>query len=322
MDDQQKNSSEQQNSESAGNCREVSRRGFILGGVAAAAGTAATAAALAPLRHLKDTLSIEEFLQGYYKEMTPEEKEAVLERIRLQVERKYDVRPNLTDPPPMAGVEFMYALSIGRCIGCRRCVHACVKENNQSRDPEIQYIRVLKMEKGTIDLDCSHHYYEEGGSPDPTHYYMPVQCFQCADPPCVKVCPVKATWQQEDGIVVIDYNWCIGCRYCQAACPYWGRRFNFTEPGGLSKENINPDMAYFSNRPRSKGVMEKCHFCLQRTRRGRYPACVEVCPTGSRKFGNVLDPDSEISYVLKNRRVFILKEEVKTLPRFFYYFDI
>ena len=88
MDDQQKNSSKQQDSESAGNCREVSRRGFILGGVAAAAGTAATAAALAPLRHLKDTLSLEEFLQGYYKEMTPEDKESVLERIRLQVERK------------------------------------------------------------------------------------------------------------------------------------------------------------------------------------------------------------------------------------------
>lgn len=320
MDDKQDISSQRGDSASADEGRGISRRHFIQVG-AATAGVAATAAALSPLRHLKDHMTAEEFLQKYYKEMTPQEKEAVLERIRREVEQQYGVRPNLTDPPPMDGVEFMYGLSIGRCIGCRRCVHACVKENNQSRNPEIQYIRVLKMEKGTIDVEHSHHHYRNADSPDPTHYYMPVQCFQCASPPCVEVCPVKATWQQEDGIVVIDYNWCIGCRYCQAACPYWARRFNFTQPG-LCGEDINPDMAYFSNRPRKKGVMEKCTLCLHRTRRGQYPACVEACPTGSRKFGNVLDPDSEISYILKNRRVFVLKEEVGTRPRFFYYFDV
>ena len=321
MDSKQETSRQEQDGASVGDRREVSRRGFILGGVATAAGAAATAAALAPLRHLKDRPSVEELLQSYFRELGPEDKEAVLERIRRQVEQRYGVRPNLTDPRPMDGVEFMYALSIGRCVGCRRCVHACVKENNQSRNPEIQYIRVLKMEKGTIDVEQSHHHYDDVGTSDPTHYYMPVQCFQCRNPPCVRVCPVKATWQQEDGIVVIDYNWCIGCRYCAAACPYWARRFNFTQPE-LPKEDLNPDMAYFSNRPRRKGVMEKCHFCLHRTRKGRYPACVEACPTGSRKFGNVLDPDSEISYILENRRVFILKEEVGTLPRFFYYFDV
>ena len=320
MHDEPKSLPEQQDGAANHDCK-VTRRGFVLGGVAVAAGAAATAAALSPLRNLKDPTSIDELLQGYFREMTPADKEAVLERIREQVEQKYGERPNLSDPPPMDGVEFMYALSIGRCIGCRRCVHACVKENNQSRNPEIQYIRVLKMEKGTINVEKSHHHYDEAGSPDPTHYYMPIQCFQCKNPPCVKVCPVKATWQQEDGIVVIDYNWCIGCRYCQAACPYWARRFNFAEPD-LPKEELNLDMAYYSNRPRRKGTMEKCHYCLQRTRKGLYPACLEACPTGSRKFGNVLDPDSEISHILKNQRVFILKEEVGTLPRFFYYFDV
>ena len=320
MDDEREASAHEQSGAPAGRGCKVSRRRFIQGSVATA-GTAATAAALTPLRALEDIPSVDELLQSYYREMSPEDKAAALERIRRQVEEEYGVRANLTDPSPMAGVEFMYALSIGRCVGCRRCVHACVKENNQSRDPEIQYIRVLKMEKGTIDVEQSHHHYEDAGTSDPTHYYMPVQCFQCRNPPCVRVCPVKATWQQEDGIVVIDYNWCIGCRYCAAACPYWARRFNFTQPE-LPKEDLNPDMAYFSNRPRRKGVMEKCHFCLHRTRKGRYPACVEACPTGSRKFGNVLDLDSEISYVLKNRRVFILKEEVGTLPRFFYYFDV
>jgi molybdopterin-containing oxidoreductase family iron-sulfur binding subunit len=149
---------------------------------------------------------------------------------------------------------------------------------------------------------------------------MPVQCHQCKRPPCVKVCPVEATWQEPDGITVIDYDWCIGCRYCEAACPYWARRFNFAEPQ-IPEDELNPDMSYLSNRPRVKGVMEKCTYCLHRTRRGRLPACLEVCPTGSRKFGNVLDPNSEVAYILRHKRVYVFKEDVGTLPRFFYYFD-
>ena len=192
--------------------------------------------------------------------------EAVLERIRTEVEERYEVRPELRDVKPMDGVEFGYALNLGRCIGCRKCVHACVAENNQSRSPEIQYIRVLEMPRGSIDIERGNHHYDHAKVPDPDHYYMPVQCHQCENPPCVKVCPIEATWQEPDGITVIDYDWCIGCRYCEAACPYWARRFNFTEPE-IPKEDLNPNMSYLSNRPREKGVMEKCHFCLQRTRR-------------------------------------------------------
>ena len=151
---------------------------------------------------------------------------------------------------------------------------------------------------------------------------MPVQCQQCKNPPCVKVCPVHATWQESDGITVIDYDWCIGCRYCMAACPYGARHFNFTKPS-IPPDRLNPDMSYLGNRPRKMGVTEKCHFCIQRTRAGRYPACLEVCPTGSRKFGNILDPESEVYKILTTKRVFIqLKEELGTSPRFFYYFDV
>ena len=291
-------------------------------GLATLAGVSAVAAALSPLRELKsgDFPSVEEFLQKHYKEMTAEDKEAVFARIRAKVKERFGVVPNLTDPPPQEGVEFVYGLNLSRCIGCRRCVHACVQENNLSRAPEIQYIRVLEMEKGSIDLESSDHHYDPASVPDADKYYMPVQCHQCANPPCVKVCPVEATWQEPDGIVVIDYDWCIGCRYCEAACPYWARRFNFTEPG-LEADELNPNMAYLSNRPRQKGVVEKCTFCLHRTRRGQMPACLEVCPTGSRKFGNVLDPNSEVAYILKHKRVYVLKEDVGTVPRFFYYFD-
>jgi Fe-S-cluster-containing dehydrogenase component len=246
----------------------------------------------------------------------------VLERIAREVERQYHLRPHVRDYKPMDGVEFVYCLNLTRCIGCRKCVHACVAENNQSRNPEIQYIRVLKMPHGSLDMEKGDHNYAPASVPEKGFFYMPVQCQQCKNPPCVKVCPVRATWQEPDGITVIDYDWCIGCRYCEAACPYFARRFNWTKPY-VPKERLNPEMSYLGNRPRRQGVMEKCHFCIQRTRAGRYPACLEVCPAGARKFGNVLDPDSEVAYILKTKRVFIqLKEELGTSPRFFYYFDV
>jgi Fe-S-cluster-containing dehydrogenase component len=287
-----------------------------------ASGMAALVASLAPLRHLANYTSVENFLQKHYQEMTPEEMRRVLERIARDVEQEYKVRPRVKDDKPMDGVEFVYCLNLTRCIGCRKCVHACVAENNQSRNPEIQYIRVLKMEHGSLDVEKAEHNYSPESVPEKGFFYMPVQCQQCRNPACVKVCPVKATWQEPDGITVIDYDWCIGCRYCEAACPYFARRFNWTKPS-IPAERLNPDMSYLGNRPRRQGVMEKCHFCIQRTRRGRYPACLEVCPAGARKFGNVLDPESEVAYILKNKRVFIqLKEELGTSPRFFYYFDV
>ncbi len=300
----------------------ITRRSFLRGASAAAGGLAALVAALEPLRRLRpeDAPTLDQFLQKHYKEMTPGDMERALARIAGEVERRHGIRPHLRDVRARAGVEFVYALNLSRCIGCRRCVYACVNENNQSRSPQIQYIRVIEMPRGTLDVERGDHHYDRPTVPDAGHFYLPVQCHQCANPPCVKVCPVEATWQEPDGITVIDYDWCIGCRYCEAACPYWARRFNFTHPD-MGGDALNPDMAYLSNRPRRKGVMEKCHFCLHRTREGRLPACLEACPTGARKFGNVLDPESEVAQILRSKRVFVLKEEVGTLPRFFYYFD-
>lgn len=300
----------------------MTRRSFLRTGTAATGAVAAIAASLSPLRELTDTdeFSVSKFIQKHYKEMDGQDMASALLRISDQVEKRYDVRPDIRDIKPMDGVEFVYALNLTRCIGCRKCVHACVDENNQSRSPEIEYIRVLEMPRGTTDIEQGNHHYDRATVPDDDHYYMPIQCHQCANPPCVKVCPVEATWTEPDGITVIDYDWCIGCRYCEAACPYWARRFNFAKPS-IPKDKINPDMSYLSNRPREKGVMEKCHFCLHRTRQGKMPACLEVCPTGARKFGNILDPESEVRQILETKRVFVLKEDAGTLPRFFYYFD-
>jgi len=178
----------------------------------------------------------------------------------------------------------------------------------------------MEKEKG-IDFAHSTVHYNPETVPEPGHFYLPVACQQCRNPQCITVCPTKATWQEEDGIVVVDYNWCIGCRYCMAACPYGARHFNWGEPN-IPLEEINPETHYLGNRPRPKGVVEKCTFCVQRVREGKYPSCVEICPVGARKFDNLLDPESEIRYILENKRVLVLKEELNTQPKFYYFFGV
>jgi Fe-S-cluster-containing dehydrogenase component len=233
---------------------------------------------------------------------------------------KYGTQVSVSDAGAMPGVVFGYALDISRCIGCRRCVYACAAENNQSRDPQVHWIRVLQMDKEHgVDFTHADAYYNPEEVPQEGHFYVPVQCQQCQNAPCTKVCPTGATWTEKDGIVVIDYDWCIGCRCCMAACPYGARHFNWAEPK-LPRAELNPSMHYLGNRPRPRGVVEKCTFCIQRVRAGRYPACVEVCPVGARKFGNLLDPESEIRYIIEHKRVMVLKEELNTMPKFFYFY--
>ena len=247
-----------------------------------------------------------------------------LKQLIAEMEREYSTKYGkavaVSDAGPLPGVLFGYALDISRCIGCRRCVYACADENNQSRDPQVHWIRVLQMDKQHgVDFTHANPYYDAAEVPEEGHFYVPVSCQQCQNAPCTKVCPTGATWTEKDGIVVIDYDWCIGCRCCMAACPYGARHFNWRTPSVPAGE-INPSMHYLGNRPRPRGVVEKCTFCIQRVRAGRYPACVEVCPVGARKFGNLLDPDSEIRYIIEHKRVMVLKEELNTMPKFFYFY--
>jgi Fe-S-cluster-containing dehydrogenase component len=293
--------------------RPGSRRSFLGGALAVMAGALATGCG----RH-----GLEAFLQKNFRELSREDVAKVVARLEQEASAKYGKAVHIGVEPALQGTIFGYALDLSRCIGCRRCVHACVKENNQSRDPQIQWITVLEMDKDKgVDLESADRYYDPGEVPREGKFYMPVQCQQCKNPPCVKVCPVGATWKEKDGIVVVDYNWCIGCRYCMAACPYGARHFNWGEPS-IPSADLNPETHYLGNRPRPKGVVEKCTFCVQRTRKGLYPACVEVCPTGSRKFGNLADPKSEIRYILENKRVFLLKGDLNTQPRFFYFYGV
>jgi molybdopterin-containing oxidoreductase family iron-sulfur binding subunit len=292
----------------------LSRRTFLKGASAGLAGAAL------PL-NTADAFNWEAFLQKHFKEMTDEEVKGVIERLEKEASLEWKKEIHISAAKPRPGVKFGYGLDLSRCIGCRRCVYACVDENNQSRTPQVHWITVLRFKNGEkwVDLENSEKYYNPKEVPEKGFFYMPVQCQQCEKPPCVKACPTQATWKEPDGIVVIDYNWCIGCRYCMAACPYGARRFNWAKPD-IPTNELNSETHYLGNRPRYKGVVEKCTFCIQRTRAGKYPACVEVCPVGARKFGNLLDPDSEIRYLIENKRVFRLKEDINTEPKFYYFF--
>ena len=290
--------------------RGLDRRTFLRG--VAAAGLAAS---MGPMSGCSRPL-----LPQRYQDLSPAEVRVFLRELEEAYEAKYRRRVEVSGDPPLEKVVFGYGLDLSRCVGCRSCVYACADENNQSRDPQIHWIRVLEMEKAKgIDFVHADAYYDREELPEEGHFYLPVACMQCDNPPCVKVCPVKATWQEPDGIVVIDYDWCIGCRYCMAACPYGARHFNWTTPG-LSGEELQAKTHVLGNRPRPAGVVEKCTFCIQRVRQGLYPACVEVCPVGARKFGNLLDPSSEIIYAIERKRVLFLKEELNTKPKFFYFY--
>ena len=264
----------------------------------------------------------EAFFQKNFRELSRPELEKVIARLEKEYSGRFGKAVKVRATPPIEGVLYGYGLDLSRCIGCRRCAYGCIQENNQSRDPQIQWIQVLQLNKERgVDLEEAELYYNPAKVPEKGHFYMPVQCQQCERPPCVKVCPVQATWKERDGITVVDYNWCIGCRYCMAACPYGARHFNWKK-AGLPAAEMNPETHYLGNRPRPVGVVEKCTFCIQRVRSapGRYTACVEVCPVGARKFGNLLDPESEIRYVIENKRVFILKEDLNTRPKFYYFY--
>jgi Fe-S-cluster-containing dehydrogenase component len=296
-----------------------STRRAVLKGLGATLGVAAYAKALAPLTELTKETSMDEFLQKHYKELSKDEIATVIARLTQEAKEQYGADVTISDPKPQEGVKFGYALNLSICNGCRKCAEACHLENNHDRPSHQSYIRVFEMTKGSMDFEKGNVHYDHP-VPQPDKYYMPVQCQQCEHPPCVDVCPVEATWKEKDGIVVVDYNWCIGCRYCEAACPYHARRFNWQKPQ-IPAAEINPDQSYLSNRIRPQGVMEKCTFCLHRTRNGRLPACLEACPTGARVFGDLNDPASEVRYVLENKRVFVLKEELGLKPQFFYFFD-
>ncbi len=299
------------------------RREFLKGAVKAAAlgGSMMMTGCGTSVMGSKEELVLEwkEYFKGNYRLMTQEERDETVRRMERLAKLKMGADVKISSRGPRKQVLYGYAFNISRCKGYMDCVAACVKENNLDRKSKTQYIRIFEKEHGNMNVTSGNgKYFHE--VPAENHFYMGVQCFHCENAPCIKACPIKATWREPDGIVVVDYNWCIGCRYCMAACPYWGRRFNWNKPE-VPLKDLTRKQHYLGNRMRTKGVMEKCTFCVQRTREGKMPACAEACPTGSRVFGNLLDPKSEIRYVLKNKKVFRMKEDLGTDPKYWYFMD-
>ena len=234
-------------------------------------------------------LQFQEYFKAHYRLMTEQERDATITRLERLAKLQKGVDVQISSKDAIPGVLYGYGFNVTRCEGYMECVTACVRENNLDRKSNTHYIRIFEMEPGQMTPDAGNgKFFNE--VPVDGRFYMGAQCNHCDNAPCIKACPTKATYREPDGIVVVDYDWCIGCRYCMAACPYYGRRFNWNEPVVPAKE-ITKKQHYLGNRQRRRGQMEKCTFCVQRTREGRLPACAEACPTGARIFGNLLDPD-------------------------------
>ena len=245
---------------------------------------------------------------------------ARIAEMERQYKEQYGKEIKVSDAGPMPGVHFAYALDISRCIGCRRCVYACVAENNQSRDPQIQWIRVLRDGEGKGRRFLARRsllpagrgprggpFLHSGGLPavreSALHQGLPHRRHLGGE-----------GRHRGDRLRLVHRLPLLHGRVPLRRPPFQLDR------AAIPESEINPNTHYLGNRPRPKGVVEKCTFCIQRTREGRYPACVEVCPVGARKFGNILDADSEIRYIIEHKRVLVLKEELNTVPRFFYFY--
>ena len=183
----------------------VSRRTAVKG-ACATLGAAAFVGAMAPLKKVAEDITPAEFFQQHYQELSDEDKKQVLARLEAETNEDYGAEVTITDDRPIPGTKFVYAINLSLCNGNGKCVEACHKENNHDRATNESYIRVLEMPKGTMDMARGNTTYTHP-VPDEGKFYLPVQCQQCDQPPCVDACPVQATWKEEDGIVVIDYNW-------------------------------------------------------------------------------------------------------------------
>lgn len=192
-------------------------------------------------------------------------------------------------------------IDLKRCIGCYGCQVHCKSENGTA--PNVLWSRVLFQESGKY--------------PNVQKTALPLLCMHCGDPACVKVCPTGASVKRPDGIVTIDQNKCIACESCVVACPYQARSV-YTKGKGYFREQGLTAYEEVSYAKHTSGVVEKCNFCLSRVAQGLQPSCVASCMAKARYFGDLNDPDSEVSILIESRRVFRLYPELGTDPSVYY----
>ena len=211
-------------------------------------------------------------------------------------------------------------VDLDRCTGCQACVIACQSENNVPINDEKSFQQHRAMQWIRIER------YWEGEFPNVKARFIPIMCQHCDNAPCEPVCPVFATYHNQEGLNVQVYNRCVGTRFCGNNCPYHARSFNWWEPvwPDALKNQLNPDVTI-----RSRGIMEKCTFCVQRIRRatsGRdevpdgevAPACVQACPTGTLVFGDLNDENSKVSQLSRDERGYTVMKHLGTDPSVVY----
>ncbi len=221
-----------------------------------------------------------------------------------EMEHLYRGAPPAEARMGIPGKKFVMVVDLAKCKNARKCVNACDKHHNLT--PDRPYIKVLEMRDN------------EKSSP----YWMPKKCFQCDNPPCVKVCPVGATYKRTDGIVLVDNERCIGCRFCMAACPYSARVFNWgAPPEGKLDLPYSPETSL----PSKIGTVAKCDFCPDMLRDGKLPHCVPACPNGVIYFGDEIDDTVtngdetvRLSTLLRDKAGYRYMEELGTKPRVYY----
>jgi Fe-S-cluster-containing dehydrogenase component len=215
-------------------------------------------------------------------------------------------------------------IDLDRCTGCAACEVACKNENNiPTVSPETAHMgRAMSWMKVLAQ--------EHGDFPDTSVEFLPRPCMHCDNPPCTRVCPVGATYINDEGLVAQIYAQCIGCRYCANACPYTVKYFNWYEPEWAESElqYLNPDVSV-----RPKGVVEKCTFCHHRLQKAReqarledrelreedyQPACAEICPTRAIVFGDLDHPGHRVSMLKDDPRAFRVMEDLGTEPKVYY----
>lgn len=203
------------------------------------------------------------------------------------------------------GKKFVLVVDLSKCKNARKCIEGCEKHHHLTSDRP--YIKVLKMQDN------------EKSAP----YWMPKKCFQCDNPPCVKVCPVGATYKRSDSIILIDNERCIGCRFCMAACPYSARVFNWGKPN--IQDNDNTDYSPETSMPSKIGTVEKCDFCPDLLRQKKLPPCITDCPNGVLYFGDSIDDTVtngdetvRLSELLRDKAGYRYMEELGTQPNVYY----
>ena len=228
--------------------------------------------------------------------------------IRMQEELKRALKK------PVKDRRWVMVIDQRKCTGCHACTIGCVAENKCP--PGVVYRPVIEQEIGTY--------------PNVKRRCLPRPCLQCDNPPCTPVCPVNATWKGEDGIVHIDYETCIGCRYCLTACPYGARTFDFgdhhsdgTPNQKMAAYDFAPNFEYGKKWDREGhgspvGNARKCHFCVHRLDGGMLPMCVTTCLGRATYFGDANDPKSLVAELIAQPNVMRLKEELGTEPRVYY----